>query len=156
MKPTITRRTVLKGIGAGVILTFAGAVTADANMSIGTSPLPPQVNAGGIRGALERIIDTATARGSVVVVSAGNAAANLQQGGYFTLPNSIAGAMSISATGPNDKRVFYSNFGTNEIDVGAPGGGYETLEKTLSTDTEWPFPTNFVFNTLDPDTLYGI
>lgn len=127
------------------------------NMSIGTPPLPPQLNAGGIRGALERVIDTATARGSVVIVSAGNSSANLQQGGYFTLPNSIAGAMSISATGPNDKLVFYSNYGTNEIDVGAPGGGYETREKTVNpdADVEWPYPTNLVFNAVDPDTLFG-
>lgn len=125
------------------------------NMSIGTLPIPPQGNAGGIKAVYQTVIESATRRGSLVAVSAGNSDANLQQGGYFTLPNSVAGAMSISATGPNDKRTFYSNYGTNEIDVGAPGGGYETLEKTLSSETEWPYPENFVLSTSDPDSYVG-
>lgn len=127
------------------------------NMSIGTIPIPPKENAGGIRGVMEPVMESARRRGTVVVVSAGNSGANLQQGGYFTLPNSLAGAMSVSATGPNDRRVFYSNYGTNEIDVGAPGGGYETEEKTNAEEgVEWPAPTNFVFNAMDPDTFLGI
>ena len=152
----------------------AAAIGADAmNMSIGTPPIPPQGNAGGIRGSMERVVQHATTEGSLVVVSAGNSAADLQEGGYFTLPNSLAGAMSISATGPNDELVFYSNYGTNEIDVGAPGGGYETLEKTLCREdgtvagscedektrreceecdpTEWPFPTNLVLSSVPPE-----
>lgn len=146
----------------GDILTaidYAADVGADAaNMSIGTPPLPPWVNRTGFKVAYERVIQDATRRGTVVVASAGNSSANLQQGGYFTVPNSTAGAMSISATGPNDLLTFYSNYGTNEIDVGAPGGGYETLEKTLETDpgeVEWPFPTNLVLNAADPDSYVG-
>lgn len=121
----------------GILLAidYAADIDVDAmNLSIGTPPLPPQFNATGIRGVSELVIQNAVRRGSLVVVSAGNADANLQQGGFFTWPNSMAGSMSISATGPNDKRVFYSNFGTNEIDVGAPGGGYETLDKTLCAE----------------------
>ena len=135
---------------------YSAEIGADAaNMSLGTPPLPPQVNAAGIRVAYERVIQDATRRGTVVVASAGNSDANLQQGGFFTVPNSTAGSMSISATGPNDLRTFYSNYGTNEIDVGAPGGGYETLEKTLAEDTEWPYPTNLVFSTVPPQ-VYGV
>ena len=128
---------------------YAASLDADAaNLSIGTPPLPPETNATGIKVAYQRVAQDAVRRGTLVVVSAGNSDANLQQGGYFTVPNSVAGAMSVSATGPNDKRVFYSNYGTNEIDVGAPGGGYETLEKTLSEDTEWPYPTNLVLSSV--------
>ena len=130
----------------------AAAIGADAaNMSLGTLPLPPEYNRFGIRVAYERVIQHATRQGTVVVASAGNSEANLQQGGFFTVPNSTAGAMSVSATTPNDKLAFYSNFGTNEIDVGAPGGGYETLEKTLETDpaeVKWPFPLNLVLSTV--------
>ena len=137
---------------------YAADIRADAaNLSLGTAPLPPEFNRFGTRVAYERVIQDATRRGTVVVASAGNADANLQQGGYFTVPNSTAGAMSISATGPNDLRTFYSNYGTNEIDVGAPGGGYETLEKTLETDedvVEWSFPTNLVLSTVPVD-VYG-
>jgi subtilisin family serine protease len=133
----------------------AASIGADAaNMSIGTPPLPPEVNGGGVRGAYQRVVQSATSRGTVVVASAGNSDADLQHGGYFTTPNSISGATSVSATGPNDERVFYSNYGTNEIDVGAPGGGYETVEKTVSDDTEWPYPTNLVLSSVPPD-IYG-
>ena len=132
-------------------ITAAAAVGADAaNMSLGTPPLEPQLNAAGIRVAYERVIQYASKEGTVVVASAGNSDANLQQGGYFTTPNSTAGALSVSSTGPNDLRSFFSNYGTNEIDVGAPGGGYETLEKTLEEDpseVEWPFPLNLVLST---------
>ncbi|MEF8775666.1 MAG: S8 family serine peptidase [Haloarculaceae archaeon] len=124
------------------------------NLSIGTPPLPPQLNRTGFRQAYRLVIQDAVSAGSVVVVSAGNSGKELNKGGVFTVPNSVPGAMSISATGPNDKRVFYSNYGANEISVGAPGGGYETLKKTLSTDTEWPFPTNLVISTTPPD-VYG-
>lgn len=143
---TTTTADILAAIDA------AAAIGADAaNMSLGTPPLPPEYNRYGSRVAYERVIQDATRDGTVVVASAGNSDANLQQGGYFTTPNSTAGALSVSATGPNDERVFYSNYGTNEIDVGAPGGGYETLEKTLSEDpdvVEWPHPLNLVLSSV--------
>lgn len=126
---------------------YAAAVGADvANFSLGIpGVLPPQANEGGIRAAIQTVFQSAVQRGTVVSASAGNAGGNLQQGGGFSLPNSVPAAMSVSATGPNDELVFYSNFGTNEIDVAAPGGGYETLEKTLSTETAFPYPENLVF-----------
>ena len=133
-------------------ITAAAEIDADAaNMSLGTPPLEPSFNAEGTRVAYERVIQYASKEGTVVVASAGNSDANLQQGGFFTTPNSTAGALSVSATGPNDRRSFYSNYGTNEIDVGAPGGGYETEEKTLEedpTEVEWPFPLNMVLSTV--------
>jgi subtilisin family serine protease len=129
---------------------YAAANGADAaNMSIGTPPIPPQANAAQYRRVMEPVAQRTSAAGTLLVGSAGNSDANLQQGGYFTLPNSLAGVTSISATAPNDLRAFYSNYGTNEIDVGAPGGAYETLEKTLEEDedaVEYPFPTNLVLN----------
>lgn len=130
----------------------ADEVGADAaNMSIGTiETLDGPVNAGGIRGVTEPVMQYATRQGTVVVGSAGNHGESLQQEGLWTLPNSLAGVISTSATGPNDERTFYSNWGTNEIDIGAPGGGYETLAKTLANDTEWPYPTNLVFNAMAP------
>ncbi len=116
----------------------AAEVGADAaNVSLGTDPLPPEANADGVRVAYQKVIQHATKEGTVVVASAGNSAADLQHGGYFTVPNSTAPAMSISASAPNDELAQYSNYGTNEIDVGAPGGTYETLEKTYAAYEEW-------------------
>lgn len=145
--PTTTTGDVLAGID------YAAAQGYDAaNLSLGTAPLPPEVNAEPFIRAYRRVIQSAVQRGTVVCASAGNAETNLQQGGLFSLPNSVQGAMSVSATAPNDELAFYSNFGTNEIDVGAPGGGYETPEKTLDpeADVEWPFPLNLVFSTTSP------
>jgi len=118
---------------------YAATVGADAaNFSLGTpGALPPQVNRSGIRAAVQRVYESAVRRGTVVTASAGNAGANLQQGGFFTLPTSVPGTISVSATGPNDELAYYSNFGTNEIDLGAPGGGYETPLKTLYGIREW-------------------
>jgi subtilisin family serine protease len=134
---------------------YAADIGADAaNMSLGTLPIPPQANAEQFRRIMEPVAQGVTKEGTLLVGSAGNSDANLQQGGFFTLPNSLAGVVSTSATGPNDLRTFYSNYGTNEIDVGAPGGGYETLEKTLETDpseVEFPFPTNLVLSTIPGD-----
>ncbi|WP_458204481.1 S8 family peptidase [Haladaptatus sp. NG-SE-30] len=131
---------------------YAASLGADAmNMSIGTPPLPPHYNQYGFRQAYRLVIEDAVRRGSVVVVSAGNAGTDLGKHGLFTTPNSVPSAMSVSATGPNYALVFYSNYGTSEVDIGAPGGGYETLEKTLSDETEWPFPTNLVLSSVPPE-----
>ena len=143
--PTTTTADILTAID------YAAANDYDAvNLSLGTPPLPPQVNREPFVRAYKQVIQSAVARGTVVAASAGNAGTDLGRRGLFTLPNSVAGAVSVSATGPNDELAFYSNFGTSEIDVGAPGGGYETLEKTLSAETEWPFPTNLIFSTISP------
>lgn len=69
---------------------------------------------------------------------------------WTSLPNTF----SVSATGPDDELSFYSNYGTSDIDVAAPGGGYGTVEKTLSSETEWPFPTNLVFSSI-PNNSYA-
>jgi len=126
------------------------------NLSIGTPPLPPQANREGFRQAYRLVVQDAVNAGSVVVVSAGNSDTELNKGGVFTVPNSVPGAMSIGATGPNRERAFYSNYGANELSLAAPGGGYETLAKTLADDTEWPFPTNLVLSTVPPDLNDGL
>ncbi|MFW5963988.1 MAG: S8 family serine peptidase [Natronomonas sp.] len=133
----------------------ANEVGVDAmNLSIGTPPLPPQANREGFRQAYRLVVQHAVNAGSVVVVSAGNSDTELNEGGVFTVPNSVPGAMSIGATGPNRERAFYSNYGANELSLAAPGGGYETLAKTFADDTEWPSPTNLVLSTTPPD-IYG-
>ena len=111
------------------------------NLSLGTPPYEPSVHQDEelrtIRLAYEATVRAATQRGTVVVASAGNDDTDLQRGGTFSLPNSTKGAMSISALAPNDGRSFFSNFGTNEIDVGAGGGAYETNLETLFGFREW-------------------
>ena len=111
------------------------------NLSLGTQPFHPRVHQDEelrtIKLAYELVVRSAVNRGTVVVASAGNADTDLQRQGLFSLPNSTEGAMSISALAPSDERAFFSNYGTSEIDVGAGGGGYETLLKTLYGIREW-------------------
>lgn len=132
---------------------YAAAIGADAaNMSIGTAPIPPQAHADGYNRLMQSVANTVTRDGTVLVGSAGNGDANLQQEGFFTLPNSLSGVVSISASTPTDARTFYSNYGTNEIAVGAPGGGYDTEEKTILDPTvDRPWPLNAVFSVV-PET----
>jgi subtilisin family serine protease len=136
---------------------YAADIGADAaNMSLGGGVVRGSAHRDGEHVAYQRTIQSAVRRGTVVTTSAGNASADLQHEGYYTLPNSVPGSISVSATGPNNERVFYSNYGTSDVDVGAPGGGYETLEKTLAADTEWPYPTNLVLSTVPPDLNDGV
>jgi subtilisin family serine protease len=157
---------------------YAGEMGADAaNMSLGGGVVKGSAHKSGDHVAYQTVIQQAVKRGTVVTASAGNASSNLQQGGYYTLPNSVPGAMSVTATGPTNELAFYSNFGTSDIDVGAPGGGYETLKKTLCADydgdgdgeykvgededgnpvyepcdlPEWPYPTNLVLSSVPAD-----
>ena len=103
---------------------YAAEIGADvANLSLGTTPLPPQVNAGGIRAADERVANHAVRNGTVVVYAAGNSGTNLQQGGAVVFGASMAGTVAASATGADELLTFYSNYGANTIDVAAPGGG---------------------------------
>ncbi len=134
--PTTTTSDILTSID------FGASEGLDAvNLSLGTQPFPPRVHQDEvlrtIRLAYETVVRSAVNRGTVVVASAGNADTDLQREGLFSLPNSTKGAMSISALGPEDERAFFSNFGTNEIDVGAGGGGYETDQKTFAGIVEW-------------------
>lgn len=62
-------------------------------------------------------INSARSRGAVVVVAAGNSAANAAN---FS-PASCAGVISVAATNRSGGRASYSNFGT-VVDVAAPGG----------------------------------
>lgn len=128
-------------------LDYAADLGLDAvNMSIGSAPQPPENNQAGFRIARQRVVRSVINRGTTVVTSAGNADTNLQQGGWTSLWGSLPQATSVSSTGPNDERSYFSNYGANEIAVGAPGGRYETLEKTLDDDVEWPYPTNEVWS----------
>ncbi len=84
--------------------------------------------------ALNRAVNHATARGTLVVSSAGNEGVDLNSR-IFTVPAQSGNGMAVSATGPvgfgafgfNPPAVFdrlasYSNFGQSVINVAAPGG----------------------------------
>jgi subtilisin family serine protease len=74
---------------------------------------------------LNRATQFARSNGVLPVAAAGNDGLNLSDGSVFTntteAPGEIAGWVTVSATGYNDGKAFYSNYGTS-IDVSAPGG----------------------------------
>lgn len=133
---------------------YARNIDADvANLSLGVVQVP-QANAAQYRRLVEPLVNTVTRDGTLLVGAAGNADLDLQRGGWLALYAGIAGTLGISATSPNDAKAFYSNYGTNMIDVGAPGGGYDTKQKTLLQGpdlVERPWPLNGVFSAV-PDT----
>ena len=132
----------------------AADVGADAaNISLGFMMAPQEFaefedNVGMYRRMFEPVANYGRREGTLYVGSAGNDVTDLQ-GGWLRLWNGLSGVIGVSATGPNDKLTFYSNWGRNDVDVGAPGGGYETEQKSLDpeADVEWPHPLNLVFST---------
>jgi subtilisin family serine protease len=127
------------------------------NMSLGA--LADRINAGGGNGlaklmsALDRAINHAQSRGTLVVCSAGNDATNLNSR-IISIPAQSGNGMAVSATGPFNQANFdrlasYSNFGQSVINVAAPGGDFisgNTLDFVLSPGGQRILPGNVVSN----------
>lgn len=131
---------------------YAAEIGADViNVSLG-GPAPSGSRA---FAAYRRVIQYAIRQGSVVVAAAGNQGTNLDRTADYFLPADDPGAVTVASTGPNDRRVFDSNYGDGAVDVAAPGGGYETFAKTSADDgVEFPYPTNQVLSSV-PEAIYG-
>ncbi|UWG51179.1 Subtilisin-like serine protease [Halalkaliarchaeum sp. AArc-CO] len=128
------------GVDVLLALEYAAEIGADAvNLSLGTVPLPPEANAAGLRAARERVANQVVRDGTVITASAGNGNANLQHGGWFRFYSSLAGTIAASATGADDLLTFYSDYGTNVIDVAAPGGGMADAVKSYCGILEYFF-----------------
>lgn len=124
-----------------------------ANLSLGAYPVSRKAIGSFYGKALNRVTAYCRSNGTVLVVAAGNDAADLQHDGRIctdfdgdgdtecnpaiSLPNEAANVVSVSATGPvgfswGDAGLQeppwtpakYTNYGTNAIDVSAPGGNY--------------------------------
>lgn len=80
------------------------------NMSLGAET-------GNCPSFLQEAIDAVVARGSVVVVAAGNSQANV----YDAAPAGCGGVIGVAAIGKGGDLTSYSNFGI-KADIGAPGG----------------------------------
>ena len=123
---------------AGIEYASGPVVHADViNMSLGATF--DRINAGGggdgpLIAALNRAVNHAEARGTLVVSAAGNNGVDLN-GRLFAIPAQSGNGMAVSATGPigfglfgfNSPAVFdrlasYSNFGQSVVSVAAPGG----------------------------------
>src|SRR5229473_1612844 len=123
---------------AGIEYASGPVVHADViNMSLGATFDRKNAGGGGIGpllAALNRAVNHAEARGTLVVSAAGNDGVDLN-GRIFQIPAQSGNGMAVSATGPigfgvfgfNPPAVFdrlasYSNFGQSVVNVAAPGG----------------------------------
>jgi len=105
-----------------------------------------------IREATQRALNYARARGVLPVSALGNEATNLNRptsddsspdyppdaayeraidNSCITVPTESRGVVGVSSTGPSMRKAYYSNYGTEQTDVAAPGGDfYDTPTNT--------------------------
>ena len=139
-------------------IVYSTNIDADAaNLSLGAYPIPRQGLGQFYGKVLNRVMTYANSEGTLLCIAAGNDAADLQHDkNLISLPNESAQALSISATGPvgfgwdasnwgggapPESPAFYTNYGTNAVDIGAPGGdaSLAVLEERADEDDD-PFP----------------
>jgi subtilisin family serine protease len=75
---------------------------------------------------LQRAVQFARQNGVLPVAALGNDGFDVSDGSFFRsfveAPGEIAGVVGVSATGYDDGKAFYSNYGTGKTDISAPGG----------------------------------
>ena len=126
------------------------------NMSLGSYFQRVQASARGGNGpsflaTINRVINYANRKGTLVVVSAGNSAIDLDHDGNgYASYCSAAGVVCVSATGPTaqgstngpwtnvDALAYYSNYGRSSISVAAPGGNASAVWAACSGFTIYP------------------
>lgn len=124
-------------------LVWAALVDADvANLSLGGYLVIPP-GGGPLNAALNRAMNFAASRGTLVVSAAGNDAVDMDHierdfrqfrlHGVRSSPCESGNGMCVSSTGPDDVLASYSNYGSSAINVAAPGGDFiDTLDPATS------------------------
>ncbi|WP_254534493.1 S8 family serine peptidase [Halomarina litorea] len=131
-------------------IVYSAEIDADvANLSLGAYPVPRQGLGSFYGEVLNSTMTYANEEGTLLVISAGNDSADLQHDlNFISLPNEGAQAVSVSATGPigfmwgedgleapPQSPAFYTNYGTNAITLGAPGGDADL--SAIETGVNW-------------------
>ncbi|WP_277555319.1 S8 family serine peptidase [Halobaculum limi] len=138
-----------------------------ANLSLGAYPIPREGLGSFYGGMVNKAMTYANKEGTLLVISAGNEAADLQHdGNVISLPNEGAQALSVAATGPvgygyalfagedleasPESPSNYTNYGTNAVDLAAPGGDYRINDRYLAplVDEIPAYAWDLVFNTV--------
>ncbi|ACB32616.1 peptidase S8 and S53 subtilisin kexin sedolisin [Leptothrix cholodnii SP-6] len=122
-------------IADGMVWAAGGSIT-----GVPANPTPARVinlslgGSGACGTTTQNAINSARSRGAVVVVAAGNSAANAA--GFS--PAGCAGVVTVAAVGRSGARASYSNYGT-VVDVAAPGGdGSSGIQSTLNAGSSTP------------------
>jgi subtilisin family serine protease len=145
---------------------YSANVDADAaNLSLGAYPIPRQGLGEFYGKVLNRTMTYANKEGTLLVIAAGNDSADLQHDkNVISLPNEGAQAVSVAATGPigygwdagdeeepPESPAFYTNYGTNAITLGAPGGDADLGAIDSGVPWYWDLVFNTVFTYEDTD-----
>jgi subtilisin family serine protease len=130
-----------------------------------------------IRTATQRALDYASRHGVLPVAAEGNEAMDLGNpttddtspdfpagaahhrdvnNSCITVPTESNGVVVVSATGPTTRKAYYSNWGTEQTDVAAPGGdAYDSPDNTLDVRglvlAAYPLNVAQAEGTLNPD-----
>ena len=97
--------------------------------------------AGACGAAFQNAVNDVTARGTVVVVAAGNA--NTDAAG--TAPANCLGVITVAATTRSGAKASYSNFGS-KVAIAAPGGGSgDGILSTLNTGATVPAADSYAY-----------
>lgn len=140
-------------------IVYSAAIGADAaNLSLGAYPIPRQGLGDFYGKVVNRVMTYANSLGTLLVIAAGNDAADLQHDkNVISLPNEGAQGLSVAATGPvgfgfaaddaepPESPAIYTNYGTNDIDIAAPGGDYDP-EAAIEGVPQWWW--DLVLNTI--------
>jgi serine protease len=92
---------------------------------------------------LGQAVSGAIARGTVVVVAAGNSNADVAN---FS-PASCPGVVAVAASGITSKRAYYSNYGS-KVTLAAPGGGVYRNDGSSGSQAD----TGFIWSTINAGT----
>ena len=128
---------------------YAADIDADvANMSLGGGFV--KAGNGQLLGLINKVFNYARSAGTLIVVSAGNSALDLDHVGNLDVTYcKTPGVMCVSATGPTnsslngpwqniDAPAFYTNYGRSAIDVAAPGGNASFVYAACSRSASLP------------------
>ena len=135
----------LSDIADGIIWASGGAVSGTTANATPSRVINMSLGGGGACGTTyQAAIDAAVARGTAVVVAAGNSNVDAVN----ARPANCNNVITVAASDRNGNRAFYSNFGTR-IDVTAPGGDTRTaghgVLSTLNSGTTTQGSASYAF-----------
>jgi subtilisin family serine protease len=100
-------------------------------------------------------VAAAGAAGIIVSAAAGNSSANTDTASFFPVNFAHANVIGVAATDAQDQLASFSNFGTNHVDLAAPGRNVFSLVPTHQALSASLFTTSSTYSA-SPMTLSGL